>query len=232
MTMALPEQIERLKQISIDTLNLSESTSALIKWFNFTSILDCIVYFSEAAHYTYFEVIDPWPRLYLLLFGEVKPKLIAAGYWDLVMDTEMGRLLDEYRYYISHQKREQRIVRWQGREQNLYDIPFEPLGLSHPPNEVHRRFASIGACIDYFFYQLGENPKYWLDIGTYKASDETAGEPLALDAYMLRVAQPRLVELGYWRFVEDYIDDVIEEGRFWGDFDWEDEESDDEDDDE
>ena len=221
--MALPANLERLRQIPIDTLDLSEGTQALLKWFGMTSILDCIMFFYEIGGYTYLDIIDPWPRLFLLLFGEVKPQLIEAGYWSLIMDDDMRHLLDEYRYYILHEKGHQRVVNWQGRDHNLYEIPVEQLGLSDVRIAVHRRFTSVGACIDYFLYHLGESSKYWLDIGFYEDSDEAASKPLSFEEYMLRIVQPRLVEMGLWAFVDKYIDDVIEEGRFHGDFGWDEE---------
>jgi hypothetical protein len=222
--MALPEHLERLKQISIDTLGLSENTEAILKFYGFTDFLDCIRFFFEMTLYTYAEIIDTWPRHVILLFDEVKPKLIAAGYWDLVLDADMQRTLDEYKWHISHQKRAQRVAHWQGRDQNLYEIPFEHLGLSDPPFEVRRRMKSIGNCIDHFLYLLNDDSSYWLEVG--KGADRTANRPLDFEEYMLGVAQPRLMELGYWAFVEKHVDDFMAEGLSWWEFGWGDGEND------
>ena len=91
--MALPANLERLRQIPIDTLGLSESTQALLKWFGMTSILDCIAVFCLLAQERHPD--QSWPRFIVLLFAEVKPKLIAPGYWDLVMDADVWRILRE-----------------------------------------------------------------------------------------------------------------------------------------
>lgn len=122
--MPLPEQLERLNHISIDTLGLSDSTSALLKWNGITHVLDCIAFFYKTAQDR--NAGRFWSKLFGLMFGEVRPALIAAGYWDLVLDAEVWQVFHEQKYEITRC----RVIHWQGRDQNLYDIPFEQLGLT------------------------------------------------------------------------------------------------------
>jgi hypothetical protein len=204
--MALPEHLERLKHISIDTLGLSESTEVVLKWYGLTHVLDCIsqVYITIRFRRN----SDPWPRIFMLLFGEVRLKLIAAGHWDLVMDAEVWRILHEQTY----QPPIQRIVHWQGRDQDLYAIPLEQLGLYDAPFEV-RFLKDIGACINHFLYDLSSNSKHSLKIDKYNNPYREPEPDREFDEYMWGQVQPRLVEMGLWTFVEAHLDDYIEEKR-------------------
>jgi hypothetical protein len=200
-TMPLPEHLERLKEVSIDTLGLSQSTQALLKWHGITHVLDCIAFFCLLARHR--EVSDPWPRLFRLMFGDVREALIAAGYWELVLDTDVWRSIDEDQYDIA----DQRIVCWHGQDQDVYKISVRQLSLSEMPHELTRRFANIGQCINYFLILLSGNPSHWLDIGIYNDTDKPADESFSLNKYLFRVVQPRLVEMGFWSFVEEHVDD-------------------------
>jgi hypothetical protein len=198
--MPLPEHLERLKHISIDTLDLSESTTAILKWYGITSILDCLVFFYKSAHQR--EIENSWLKLFAVMFGEVKPVLIAAGCWDLVLDADVWQVFREQRDKTPRR----RIVRWQSRDQDLYEIPIEQLGIPNPPADGHF-FTNVGQWIDHFQALLKgfSGYVYWLQIGM--SLNSTAAEFLSVREYVFGIMQPRLVELGYWTFVEDHIDD-------------------------
>jgi len=205
--MALPDNLERLRQISIDTLGLSESTSAFLKWYGITSILDCIAVFHGTVYKR--DAGELWPRFFRLLFGEVKTQLIAAGYWQMISDSEMWRALDEHHEDIYLQRSKRRVAHWQGRDQDLYELAIEQLEVPKPPAGASLYFTSIGECIDHFQYLLKSFSDYWLQIGI--DLDSTDAESLSVNEYIFGLVQPRLVVLGYWTFVEDYLDDVAEE---------------------
>jgi hypothetical protein len=221
--MPLPEHLERLKDIPIDTLGLSDSTSALLKWNGITHVLDCIAFFYGIAQERW--AANPWPRFVRLLFGEVRPALIAAGYWDLVMDAQAWCAIEQ-----SYEPPYRRVVHWQGRDQDLYEIemPLEPLALSEMPPEFAQRFANIGDCIDEILALLRGNSEFWLEIEAYEDFDRATQPPRQFNEFVFGVVQPCLVEQGYWRFVEAHVDDFdMAEGE-WDDEeddgDWEDDE--------
>jgi hypothetical protein len=203
--MPYPDHLERLKHISIDTLGLSESTLALLKWNGLTHVLDCIAYFYKNAQ----EIggANPWPTLFRAMFGDVKPALIMAGYWDLVLDADVWQAFAEQNYPASRQS----IARWQGKDQDLGKIPIEALGLSDLPPELHQYFDSnVGDCLRHFIFLFSFNSGYWLAVNQYdeylKAVELHDMAP-DLEAYQFGVLLPRLVELGYWRLIEERMDD-------------------------
>jgi hypothetical protein len=207
VTMPLPEQLERLRQISIDTLGLSESTQAVLKFYGLIDVPDCIAFFYDAAHNT--DAGRPWTRLFGLMFSEVKPALIAAGYWHLVLDAEVWRIFNEQIYEPPRRM----IVRWQGQDIDLHEISLEQLGLYDAPLTV-RFFNDIGGCINYFLYSLSSNSRYSLKINKYNNHYGESEPGPEFDEYMWGLVQPRLVEMGLWAFVEEHLDDFdFEEAR-------------------
>lgn len=203
--MVLPEHLEGLKDISIDTLGLSESTQAVLKFYGVIDVLDCIAFFYRTAQER--NAGTPWSRLFTLMFTEVKPALIAAGYWDLVLDAEVWRILGEQNYESSPLM----VVRWQGRDTDLYAIPIDQLALL--PREG-AMFDNVGSCIHYFIHIAPKDSQYGLEMD--KAS--AANRSLNLYEYMFAVVQPRFVEIGLWAFVEEHVDDFDAEEVRW--FDW------------
>lgn len=205
--MPLPDNLERLKHISIDTLGLSDSTSALLKWYGVISLLDCIAVFHGTVYRR--DAGELWPRLFRRLFGEVKTQLVGAGYWEMLLDAEMWRALNTHQMDIYLQRSKRRVVRWQDQDQDLYELPIERLGIPEPPANASLYFTSIGECIDHFQYLLKSFSDYWLQIGI--DVDSADAKSLSVDEYIFGLVQPRLVGLGYWAFVEDYLDDVAED---------------------
>jgi hypothetical protein len=215
--MALPDHLERLKHISIDTLDLPESTQAFLKWYGITHVLDCIAFFYRLAHER--NASRPWSRLFGLMFDEVKPALMAAGYWDLVLDAEVWHALKRHRYIRGRLDR--KIVHWQGKDQNLYKIPLDRLGLADVPALAKRYIGSIGKCLNHFIHALRNDPEYWAEIDQNNDHYKEAVPEYGLNDYLWGVMQPRLVKLDLWAFVEEHIDDV-DGGANWDDFELDD----------
>jgi hypothetical protein len=209
--MPLPDNLERLKEVSIDTLDLSQSTQALLKWYGYTSILDCIAFFCVMS-----QVIDVsrrWPKHLRVLFAEVEPALITAGYWELVLNAEVWHFFREQYHPLNNR----RVACWQGRDINLYEIPLEQLGIADVSPSVCEQLNSIGRCVDHFVSVLSYDSQQWLEIEKHKNYDGSAYEPHEFHKYVFGLVQPRLVELGYWRFVEEHVDDFDAEEDDWWD---------------
>jgi hypothetical protein len=206
--MPYPDHLERLTHISIDTLGLLESTQAVLKFYGLIDVLDCIAFFYESAHNT--EAGQPWSRLFMLMFTEVKPALVAGGYWELVLDAEVWRILREQNY----ESPPRMIVCWQGKDINLYEIL---LGSFSVPDELFyqemRRLNTIGESINSFLVLFRTDHQSWLQIG--RDIDGTVARPLYDNDYLFGLVQPRLVELDYWRFVEEHVDDFDAEEERW-----------------
>jgi hypothetical protein len=196
--MPYPDHLERLKHISIDTLNLSESTLALLKWNGLTHVLDCIAFFYKTAQAR--NAGTPWSLLFTLMFAEVKPALITAGYWDLVLDDHVWQVFREQSYKPSRRM----IVCWQGRDIDLYEIPLEQLGIPGTPRQGGIQFESVGQCLNMSLDIFKRDMKYWFEI---LKDRKPFREHRHFYEYLFGIAQPRLAELGYWAFVEAHIDD-------------------------
>lgn len=205
--MPLPDHLERLNEISIDTLGLSDSTSALLKWRGVISILDCIAFFYMRSQEDDRGIYRVVTGLFRLMFSEVKPALIAAGYWELVLDTEVWRILREQNYEPPRRK----VIHWQGQDIDLHEISLEQLGLSDVPAEISRQFKSVEDCISYFFMCLTRELSFRLEIEKNKGVDRPAVETLHFDGYLCWVVQPRLVELGCWALIEADVHVRIED---------------------
>jgi hypothetical protein len=205
--MALPEYLERLNEISIGTLDLTESTQADLKWRGITQVLDCIAFFYTRSQEDDRGIYRVVTGLFRLMFSEVKPALIAAGYWELVLDTQVWRIFREQNYETPPRK----VVCWQGRDVDLYELPFEQLGLSDVPAEISQRFESVGDCISYFYMCLTRELSFRLEIEKNKGVDRPAVETLHFDGYLCWVVQPRLAELGCWALIEADVHVRIED---------------------
>jgi hypothetical protein len=190
MTHNAHETLQRLYEILIETLGLSEKALRHLKSAGITSIADCVRFYFNCAHYRRDESVS---RLWLFMYGEVEPKLQDHGYWSHVLNAEIWDILSDQ---VNDRPRKM-IVMWQDEEKDLYQVPIEELGLSDDVREAVRIFnlKTIGQwlheyCDEYpSFHEYGES---------YIADD--------LYSMMLREILIKVQEQDGWYFIADKFD--------------------------
>jgi hypothetical protein len=117
------------------------------------------------------------------MYGEVFQSLVADGCWRVLERANVwpGPIL-------SHKAL--KTIWWQGKEQNLYEVPMEMLNLSVRPYNRLRRggLTSIGDCID--FYWRWRSGDWWGNMRFSEADfDELEAQLMALDCWNFIVEQ-------------------------------------------
>lgn len=199
----LPEPLHTLAQIPIESFNLSEKALARLKWHGITQVSNCVLFFYNDVQGN---IVEEDETLAIIMYGDIRNGMIEQGYWDTVLDDAIWQCIEQHKLY--HYSQGKMIVRMHGQDVNLYAIPVEALGLSDQANERLREayLKRIGDCVHYSLRNLKKDSKDRFGLETLR--DLAGASQRIIDFIKLIYVEmePRLMELGYWRFVEENLD--------------------------
>jgi hypothetical protein len=189
----LRQTMNQLVNTPIEALGISETALRILKWDGHTRVWNCVHWFIQEA-----DGKAPPPRLHSVMRDEIAPKLKEQGLWDHVLNDEFQRV--SRNLLLGFKRPLKKIVTWDGEDVDLYQVSVEVLGLPRQTLALltHNGFSSIGRWLDFF---IANQNRPLLHRDSFKTEELVEHLRLVFD-----VLEPALKQKGYWRFVEEHVD--------------------------
>jgi hypothetical protein len=137
------EALRHLFRIPIRELGLSQETLDVLIWGGVLTVGDCVEFYLRDAN----DRSVP-PKVRIPMYEQIEPKMKDHGYWTYVMEEQSWRILRWNQHGLSLPKK---VVMWNGKVQDLYEMLIEHLGLSEEDTVLLKQTGatSVGECLDY-----------------------------------------------------------------------------------